>query len=72
MKHGKFYSKMIFEFAKNLLFNLKKNNYTFTDKTLDNFFYIGLIKSIFPQAKVINCKREPISSIMSNTFSPKL
>ena len=37
----------------------------FTDKTLDNFFYIGLIKEIFPNAKVINCKRTPIASIMS-------
>ena len=27
----------------------KKSNYTFTDKTLDNFFYIGLIKQIFPK-----------------------
>ena len=43
----------------------KKNNYTFTDKTLDNFFYIGLIKQIFPYAKVINCKRNAIFSIMS-------
>ena len=43
----------------------KKSNYTFTDKTLDNFFYIGLIKQIFPYAKVINCRRNAISSIMS-------
>ena len=43
----------------------EKGNYTFTDKTLDNFFYINLIKKIFPQAKVINCSRDPLSSIMS-------
>ena len=43
----------------------QKNNYTFTDKTLDNFFYLGLIKTIFPQAKIINCKRKPTSSIIS-------
>ena len=42
-----------------------KNNYIFTDKTLDNFFYIGLIKQIFPYAKVINCKRDAVFSIMS-------
>ena len=42
-----------------------KDTNTFTDKTLDNFFYIGLIKEIFPNAKVINCKRKPIESIMS-------
>ena len=43
----------------------EKNNYTFTDKTLDNFFYIGLIKQIFPYARVINCKRNAVFSIMS-------
>jgi len=43
----------------------KENDYIFTDKTLDNFFFLGLIKKIFPQAKVINCRRNPLASIMS-------
>ena len=43
----------------------KENDFIFTDKTLDNFFYIGFIKEIFPNAKVINCKRNALSSIMS-------
>ena len=43
----------------------KINNYIFTDKTLDNFFFIGFIKSLFPKAKIINCRRNPISSILS-------
>ena len=42
-----------------------KSNYIFTDKTLDNFFYIEFIKNVFPRAKIINCKREPVSAIMS-------
>ena len=33
--------------------------------SLDNFFYLGLIKQIFPNAKVINCRRDSLSSIMS-------
>ena len=41
------------------------SDYTFTDKSLDNFFYIDLIKMIFPNAKVINCKRNSLSSIIS-------
>ena len=41
------------------------SDYTFTDKSLDNFFYISLIKEIFPQAKVINCRRRALSSIIS-------
>ena len=43
----------------------KENDYTFTDKSLDNFFFIGLIKEIFPNAKIINCRRDPIASIVS-------
>ena len=43
----------------------KNSDYTFTDKSLENFFYIGLIKKIFPQAKVINCKRDSLSTIVS-------
>jgi len=43
----------------------KKSNYIFTDKSLENFFYINLIKEIYPKAKIINCIRAPISSIVS-------
>ena len=43
----------------------EKNNYIFTDKSLDNFFYISLIKKIFPDSKIINCKRNILHSIMS-------
>jgi len=37
----------------------------FTDKSLNNFFYLEIIKKIFPNAKIINCRRNIISSIMS-------
>ena len=43
----------------------EKANYIFTDKSLDNFFFIGLIKEFFPLAKVINCQRNALSSIIS-------
>ena len=41
------------------------SDYTFTDKSLENFFYIKFIKEIFPSAKVINCTRNTLSSVMS-------
>ena len=41
------------------------SDYTFTDKSLENFFYIEFIKEIFPNAKIINCTRNTLSSIMS-------
>ena len=43
----------------------KENKNIFTDKSLNNFFYLNLIKSIFPNAKIINCKRNYLASIMS-------
>ena len=43
----------------------KKNNFIFTDKSLDNFFYIGLISKIFPKAKIINCQRNIVATIVS-------
>ena len=49
---------------RNELFNIykqkglisKKYDYIFTDKSLNNFFYLELIKEIYPNAKIINCK----------------
>ena len=43
----------------------KNSDYTFTDKSLENFFYISFIKEIFPNAKVVDCRRNALSSIMS-------
>ncbi len=47
--------------------NLIKNNKNqiFTDKSLDNFFFIRIIKEVFPNAKFINCKRNVNASIIS-------
>ena len=44
---------------------LKKYDYKFIDKSLNNFFYLKLIKEIYPKAKIINCKRSVLSSIVS-------
>ena len=46
--------------------NIENNkHFIFSDKSLGNFFYIGIIKKLFPSAKIINCRRDPFSSIMS-------
>tara|TARA_B100000315_G_C14571251_1_gene585635 strand:+ start:40 stop:1806 length:1767 start_codon:yes stop_codon:yes gene_type:complete len=44
---------------------LEKFNNTFTDKSLNNFFYLNLVREIYPDVKVINCKRDILSSIVS-------
>jgi len=36
-----------------------------TDKMLHNFFYIGMIKLILPNAKIIHCKRSPVDTCLS-------
>ena len=63
-KKEDFQSKIIEKYKHKGLIQ-EKSDYTFTDKSLDNFFYISLIKEIFPNSKVINCKRNALSSIMS-------
>lgn len=35
------------------------------DKYLDNFWHIGLLKLMFPDARVIHCQREPLDNAMS-------
>ena len=57
--------KELFNIYKERGLVMKKYNYTFTDKSLDNFFYLKLIKEIYPNAKIINCKRDILSSIVS-------
>tara|TARA_A100001011_G_scaffold372785_1_gene431559 strand:+ start:420 stop:1817 length:1398 start_codon:yes stop_codon:yes gene_type:complete len=46
------------------LLNLKKGNF-FTDKSLENFFYIDIILKLFPNAKFIHCKRNKIDNIFA-------
>lgn len=47
----------------NLLDRDKKN--FFTDKSLENFYYIDIILNIFPKAKFIHCKRNYIDTIFA-------
>ena len=39
---------------------------SFTDKTPLNFRYIGFLVNIFPNLKIINCKRNPVDICWSN------
>jgi len=57
--------KELFEIYKARGLISKKCDYIFTDKSLNNFFYLNLIKEIYPNAKIINCSRDILSSIMS-------
>ena len=50
---------------KNLNLLDKKKNFFFTDKSLENFFYIEIILRLFPTAKFIHCKRNKIDNIFA-------
>lgn len=39
-----------------------------TDKRPDNFLHVGLIKTMFPDAKIIHTVRQPLDMILSNWF----
>lgn len=39
-----------------------------TDKRPDNFLYIGLIKSLFPDAKIVHTMRDPLDNCLSIFF----
>ena len=56
------------------LLNLINENYIFTDKSLENFFYIELIIKLFPYSKIVICKRNIFQIIISiyQNFLPKI
>ena len=55
---------VIDQYEKNGLINFDSNHY-FIDKSLENFFCLGWIIKIFPNAKIVNIKRDPMASIVS-------
>jgi tetratricopeptide (TPR) repeat protein len=46
--------------------SLDNSEKSFTDKTPLNFRYIGFLINIFPDLKIINCKRNPVDICWSN------
>ena len=50
---------------KNLNLLNKNNKLFFTDKSLENFFFIDIILELFPNAKFIHCKRNKVDNIFA-------
>ena len=48
------------------LTSLNVRETVFTDKMPNNFIFVGLILSAFPQSKIIHVKRDPIATCWSN------
>ena len=58
----------------NMIKELNDSSLIFTDKELLNFYLIGLILKLFPNARIINCIRDPMDncwSIYKNYFPIK-
>lgn len=45
--------------------SLHQGNAPFTDKLPGNFQFVGLINLMFPNAKIINCRRDPVDTCLS-------
>ena len=67
------YDGVIYQYEQLGLIDKQKNN-LFTDKSLENFLYIDLIKKIFPNAKFVFCYRNPVANVMSiiKNFLPNI
>ncbi len=48
--------------------NKRKNSLIITDKMPTNFIYLGLIALLFPNARVIHCRRNPLDVSLSCYF----
>lgn len=63
--------QMIREYSERYLQDLAIHSPTatrITDKFPQNFFSIGLIKTLFPDARIVHCRRDPIDNCMSLFF----
>ena len=53
------------EYVDTLQSHNKSNRDFVTDKLPHNFLYIGLIKALLPDAKIIHCRRNPVDTCVS-------
>ena len=64
-------SELMDVYARNLLKSMKAlspENQKITDKLPHNFLFIGLIHKLLPNAKIINCIRNPVDTCLSCYF----
>ena len=59
-----FLRKDIIESYKKKLF-IQSNKFKFIDRTMTNFFFAEILLEIFPNAKIINCKRDSFHNLVA-------
>ena len=46
-------------------FSISSEKFKFIDRTMTNFFFSEIILELFPNAKIINCKRDPFHNLVA-------
>ena len=46
-------------------FSVLSENFKFIDRTMTNFFFSEILLELFPNAKIINCKRDPFHNLVA-------
>ena len=57
--------KNVYELYQKKVLNQFKSSFIYTDKNLFNYIYCPIIANFFPEAKIINCIRNPLDNILS-------
>jgi len=57
--------KCVYDLYKKKVINQFKSSFIYTDKNLFNYMYCPIISNYFPNAKIINCMRNPLDNILS-------
>ena len=55
----------VYELYERKVINKFKSSKTYTDKNLFNYMYCPIIANYFPEAKIINCIRNPLDNVLS-------
>ena len=55
----------VYDLYKKKVINQFKYSFIYTDKNLFNYMYCPIISNYFPNAKIINCMRNPLDNILS-------
>jgi Flp pilus assembly protein TadD len=61
-------ARMLGQAHVNELQKMKPDALRVTDKAPLNFFHIGIIASVFPRARIIHCRRNPVDTCLSCYF----
>lgn len=57
--------RMVAKYYRENMPKLPQGKLVVTDKMLTNYYYVGLMSLVFPNARIIHCKRNPVDTCIS-------